>query len=120
MIKKRSNSKPTSVDMFEVKDKTNLSETEQEAMVELYGYSIPQRPADEQPFVAAARWHTKWGIEPKTIRSLYDKELVERESVENFEWKIRLTSKAFSNMDRKESWRAHLNKVGAISEAATE
>ena len=96
-------------DMFEVKNKQGLSEAEQFAIVELYGYSITDRAAWEQPFTSEDKWQAKWGIHSDVMRSLYDKGLVERETVGNFEWKVRLTSKAFINVGRKESWKARFN-----------
>lgn len=97
-----------STDMFEVKNKQGLTEAEQIAIVELYGYSIPNRPAWEQPFISEDKWQAKWGIHSGVMCSLYNKGLVERETVGNFEWKVRLTGRAFINIDRKESWKEHL------------
>lgn len=92
---------PQSVDMFEVKNKTGLSEEEQAAIVELYGYSLPNRPAWEQFFTPEDKWQAKWGIKSEVMRSLLNKGLIERETVGNFEWKVRLTAKAFRNVDSK-------------------
>ena len=88
----------TAQDLFEVRDKRNLSETEQSAIVDLYGYSLPNRRAWEQPFTPASRWRDKWHIDPAVIRMLYNRGLVERESIGTNEWNIRLTGRAFLNV----------------------
>ena len=96
--------------MFEVKNKQGLTEAEQVAIVELYGYSIPNRHAWEQPFTPESKWQTQWGIHSDVMRSLCNKGLVERETVGNFEWKVRLTGMAFINIDTTADWKSKITK----------
>lgn len=96
---KRKGRKRDAYDYFEVKDPRGITETQQKAMVRLYGISLPNRRAELQPFVDQKSWTKLLGISRYTANRLYKKGLVDRKA--RGSWEIRLSAKGFENMGSK-------------------
>ena len=92
---------PTPHDYYKVKRKTQLTRVAKATLVLLYGITPVDCTVDNLPFLKPDTWMNDLRISPSTMNQLYEKGMVERKSMDNYEWAVRLTEKGFNSVIAK-------------------
>lgn len=92
----------TAMDFYYVKGGTDLlNQTMKTAMIKLYGISPAFCTVDNAPYIKPDLWMDRLRISPKTMNSLFEIGMLQREALPNHEWGYRLTEEGFARVISK-------------------